>query len=300
MPHPFDLDDLAAFAAVARTGGISAAARALNTVQSAVTARIQAMEARLGARLFERHARGVALTEAGARLLPHAQAIARQIADARAAVLGQRGGRLAIGTMETTAAARLPPLLARFRADWPDAELRIQADTTAALVEAVLGRDLDGAFVAGPIRNPALAVHPAFEEELLLLTAPHRGGLAALRDVETSPPILVFRAGCAYRQRLEAILVAAGRPDLRRIEFGTWDGILGCVAADVGIALVPRVALERAGGLRVRAHPLPVRHARIATVFIHRRDRADLPALMGFIRCLRPGGDRAELSVAAE
>jgi len=65
-----DASDLRVFEAVARLGGMNRAAAELNTVQSNVTARIQALEAEIGCTLFERHSRGVSLTQAGRRLLP--------------------------------------------------------------------------------------------------------------------------------------------------------------------------------------------------------------------------------------
>ena len=113
-----ELSDIATFAAVARHGGITRAAAALNTVQSNVTARVQALELELGVALFDRHSRGVSLTAAGRRLLPYAERLA---SISREAVMAARDdgvakGPLAIGSMETTAAVRLPPMLARLQA----------------------------------------------------------------------------------------------------------------------------------------------------------------------------------------
>src|SRR5262245_64934235 len=68
-----ELSDLQTFAAVARCGGITRAAGELNTVQSNVTNRVRALEMEVGVPLFERHARGMTLTDAGRRLLPYAQ-----------------------------------------------------------------------------------------------------------------------------------------------------------------------------------------------------------------------------------
>src|SRR3954469_6319170 len=111
-----ELSDLVTFASVARTGGVTRAAEELNTVQSNITQRIKALEAEIGTALFERHSRGMKLTGAGRRLLPYAQRLA---ALSREAVLaardeGEPKGPLAIGSMETTAAVRLPALLADF------------------------------------------------------------------------------------------------------------------------------------------------------------------------------------------
>src|SRR5690242_11232822 len=116
-----ELSDLLTFAAVARCGGITRAAEELHTVQSNVTQRVKALEAEIGTTLFERHSRGMTLTGAGRRLLPYAT---RMTALSREALLaarddGEPKGPLSIGSLETTAAVRLPPLLAQFHRAFP-------------------------------------------------------------------------------------------------------------------------------------------------------------------------------------
>ncbi|HLB97751.1 MAG TPA: LysR family transcriptional regulator, partial [Acetobacteraceae bacterium] len=109
-----DTAGLKMFESVARTGGMNRAAVELHTVQSNVTARIRALEAELGCPLFERHSRGVALTPAGQRLLPYARRVAWLLADAARAARddGEPRGPLTIGSLETTVALRLSPLIA--------------------------------------------------------------------------------------------------------------------------------------------------------------------------------------------
>src|SRR6201995_2842186 len=109
-----ELTDLVTFSAVARSGGIARAAEALNTVQSNVTQRIKALETEIGTALFERHSRGMTLTGPGRRLLPYAQKMAALSREALLAARddGDAKGPLAICSMETTAAVRLPSLLA--------------------------------------------------------------------------------------------------------------------------------------------------------------------------------------------
>src|SRR6201990_2590046 len=168
-----ELTDLQTFATVARLGGITRAAAELNTVQSNVTQRIKAMEAEIGTALFERPSRGMTASGAGRRLLPYAQQMA---ALSREAVLAARDdgvpkGPLAIGSMETTAAVRLPALLAEFHRRFPAVRLSLRTAPTADLVAAVLDGTLDGAFVAGPIDHAELSAVSAFREELVLVTA---------------------------------------------------------------------------------------------------------------------------------
>ena len=290
-----ELSDLVTFSAVARTGGITRAADELNTVQSNVTQRVKALEAEIGTPLFERHSRGMTLTGAGRRLLPYAQ---RMAALSREAVLaarddGEPKGPLAIGSMETTAAVRLPSLLARFHQRFPAVQLTLRTAPTADLVAAVLGGTLDGAFVAGPIEHAELATATAFREELVLVTANRWTSLASLRagTPESGPTALVFRTGCSYRQRLEQVFAEFGWPSSSRFEFGTLDGMIGCVAADMGVTLLPRAVVER-GDMRgnIRIHPLSPAQSRVDTVFIHRRSAHQYSALQGFSSCLKDNG----------
>ena len=82
-----DTKDLAVFAAVARSGGITKAAQILNTVQSNVTQRIGLLEDELGVPLFHRHSSGVTLTSAGRQLLPYAERIGQLLGEARQATI---------------------------------------------------------------------------------------------------------------------------------------------------------------------------------------------------------------------
>src|SRR5689334_1552647 len=175
-----ELSDLQTFATVARLGGITRAADELNTVQSNVTQRVKALEAEIGAALFERHSRGMTLTGAGRRLLPFAE---RMAALSREAVLaarddGEPKGPLSIGSMETTAAVRLPALLAEFHRRFPKVTLTLTTATTADLVTGVLNAMFDGAFVAGPIEHADLVSTVAFREELVLVTPRRFASLA--------------------------------------------------------------------------------------------------------------------------
>lgn len=289
-----ELTDLLTFSTVARLGGITRAADELNTVQSNVTQRIKALEAEIGTALFERHSRGMSLTGAGRRLLPYAQ---RMAALSREAVLaarddGEPRGPLSIGSMETTAAVRLPALLAEFHRRYPAVRLTLRTAPTADLVAAVLDGSLDGAFVAGPIEHAELSATSAFTEELVLVTAQRWKSLAALRagTPESGPTALVFRTGCTYRQRLEQVFTEFGWPSAARFELGTLDGMVGCVAADMGVTLLPRAVVERdhvQGDVNI--HKLNPQHAQVETLFIQRRTAHQYSPLQGLVACL--GGD---------
>jgi DNA-binding transcriptional LysR family regulator len=282
-----DTGDLKVFEAVARLGGMNRAAAELNTVQSNVTAHIKALEADLGCVLFERRARGVSLTAAGQRLLPYADRAARLLADARSVVRddGVPRGLLTIGSLETTAALRLTPLLAGYAAEYPEVDLVLRTGTTRELIGEVLEGRVDGAYVCGPVGHTELLEEVMFREELIMLAAPD---VASSDEVmkKGEVRIVVLRAGCSYRQILEALLARRGITVARRLEFGTLEAIFGCVAANLGITLLPRALIGPVWSAgRVSLHPLPPAEARVDTVFIRRRDAPSSSALKAFLVC---------------
>ncbi|HEX2890603.1 LysR family transcriptional regulator [Vineibacter terrae] len=285
-----DAADLRIFEAVARLGGMNRAAAELNTVQSNVTARVRLLEDELGTPLFHRHSRGVALTPAGQRLLPYAERVAQLLVDARRATVddGTPRGPLVIGALETTAALRLSPLLSSYVAAWPEVDLALRTGTTCELVEQVAAHQLEGAFVCGPVDHPELAGEALFREELVLATARGVRTLDALIG-EGDLKIVVLRAGCSYRQRLEDILARRGAVGARLLEFGTIEAILGCVAAGLGVTLLPRALVAGSRhGERIALHALPVHEAHVETLFIRRRDNHVSSALRAFLDHVRP------------
>ena len=280
-----DSTDLAFFSAVASAGAIGRAALTLNTVQSNVTQHIHALELKLGAPLFHRSKKGVTLTSVGERLLPYADQIATLLREAERVASDQTTpqGVLRIGSLETTAALRLPAIVSAYAGGYPQVDLRVETGATGTLIAEVLERRLDGAFVSGPVHHDDLVATAMMEEELVVATATQVAELGALG---VGAKILVFRAGCSYRQRTEEFLARLGLVGLRRMEMGTLDGIIGCVSAGIGFALLPRAVLEAAAATgQVRLHELPLDARWSTTLFVRRRDAYVSAALSRFVEC---------------
>lgn len=279
-----DTKDLTTFATVARLGGMSRAARELNTVQSNVTQRVRRLETALGVALFERSRSGVQLTPAGKRLMPYTVRVDALLDEAGRAARddGAPRGVLTVGSLETTAALRLSPLLASYAQAHRSVDLVLRTGTTAEMVQGVLNRELEGAFVCGPVAHPQLVTTPSFVEELALLSAPARSSVASALQ-QSDLRLIVLRAGCSYRQRLEEVLARRGIVGLRRLEFGTLEAILGAVAADLGVTLMPRALIGPTWrGGRIRVHRLTSAEARVETVFVKRHDMIPSSALVAF------------------
>lgn len=294
-----DLGALRIFAAVAEEGSISKAARRLDYVQSNVTARIQHLEDDLQTPLFYRRQRGMVLTPAGRTLLGYAESLLHLADEARRAVQdeGACRGSLALGAMETTAAVRLPPILARFHQAWPDVELSLATGPSAELIDRVLDYSIDGAFVGGAVRHAEIEQETLFAEELVLVT-----------DRQVTEPaqmaqrtMLVFRQGCTYRARLEQMLREYGLLPYKIMEFGTVEAILGCVAAGMGVSLFPHFVLARSPYQKVlRMHPLPDHLARVPTMFIRRRDGLRTRAMAAFLEMARRPDESTAVEIPGE
>ena len=283
-----DLSDLKVFEAVSRLGSMRRAASELHTVPSNVASRIRVLEEEWGICLFQRHARGVTPTPAGRRVLPYVARLTKLAVDARSARDdGTPNGDLVVGSLETTAALRLAPLLVRFTKAYPEVRVAITTGTTARLLNDVIECRLDGAFVAGPVDHPHLDQQAFFREELVLITAPSIRTLRELTAIE-SLKTSVFQPGCSYRQRLEATLAEMGIAITEPQEFGSLDAIISCVSAGLGVTLMPRgVVASSVQGGRLAAHKLPPSRAMVETVFVRRKDAyvsSAMTALFDLIR----------------
>jgi len=294
-----DVADLKVFEAVARHGSMNRAATELHTVQSNVTARIRSLEREVGVALFQRHVRGVSLTPAGQRMLPYAARIAKLVADARVAALddGLPSGALALGTLETTVALRLSPILSNFARTYPQVRLSLITGTSSSLTADVAECRLDGAFVAGPLDHPALHTETVFQEELVLVTPRSLRSLELLKSVQDLKTI-VFQFGCSYRQRLEALLADMGILTAVPLEFGSLDAIIACVSAGIGVTLLPRGVVSSAAEQDlVTIHTLAADKGRVETLFIRRHDAYVSSAMQAFVDIAR--SEAGPLMVAA-
>lgn len=276
-----DFNELRIFKAVATEGSVSRAAEKLNCVQSNVTARVRQLEERLGTALFYRKSRGVALTAAGRVLLDYAERILALVNEAERVVQERDplGGKLIIGSLETTAAVRLPPVLAEYHRRFPSVDLQLVTGTALDLIEKVLDFRLDGTFVDGAIDHPDLLVEDCFIEENVLLCAV--GTDPFLREKPIN--ILAFPIGCYYRKQLETWLHTSGFIPYRIMEFSTIETIIGCVSAGMGITFLPRSVLI--GNLESRGiaiHRLPTEVAHVTTRFLRRKNSVEPKTLTAF------------------
>ncbi|MEM5593498.1 LysR family transcriptional regulator [Niallia circulans] len=283
-----DLQTLKVFQTIAKLGSISQAARELQYAQSNITMKIQQLEAELQTTLFYRHNRGTALTAKGRMLLTYAEKIFHLIEETKSVMNDDQSpkGPLMIGSMETTAAVRLPVLFSKYLKNYPDVDLTLKTGSTKENILGVLNYKLDGAFVAGPIANTELIQKDVFEEELILVTNPVHSPIFTIEDIHDET-LLVFRPGCSYRERLEQWFRTEGACPKKMMEFGTLDGIIGCVTAGLGISMLPQsvVAKQITEGT-LRQHQIPSSFSKVKTLFIYREDKYLPSSLIKFINMM--------------
>ena len=251
-----------------------------------MTTRIRLLETELKVQLVHRNHRGITLTEKGQQLLPYAQQMLSLVENARTAISesGDVRGTLQIGSLQSTASARLPELLKVYASRHAAVDIRVETGTSGELVAKVLDSRLDGAFVSGVEEHPDLDVVTSSVEELVVITPAAFRTMRAYLKQSTLPKLLVFKVGCHYRQRLERCLGEEGSVVLTQMEFGTIDGIIGCVAAGLGVSLLPRSVIERSSRRpEVSIHQLARPHRYVETQFVTHRAQVRSLALSRLI-----------------
>jgi len=278
MAGPINFTDLQVFRSVVEEGGIVKAARKLHRVPSNVSKRIKQLESSMGVTLLHRDRQRLHLSPTGELLRGYADRLVQLSEEARAAVSGANPrGLLKLGALESTAASRLPGLLAAFHRQYPDVRLELTMGTNDFLVQAVVDRRLDAAFIAEP---PAriLAHMPVFRERLALISSPDHPPIKRPQDIK-SASLIAFPDGCAYRRVLQRWLGHDVFSTKRMLELGSYHAIIACVASGTGVALVPESVLDTMAQTSVRRHPLPKTLADMSTPLVWRDGEISPPVL---------------------
>jgi DNA-binding transcriptional LysR family regulator len=301
-----ELRHLAALEAIATEGTFGRAAEKLGYTQSAISQQIAMLERIVGERLIERPggSRPVTFTEAGRILLRHAESIVARLQAAQAdlaALSSGEAGSLAIGTIQSVGAKILPEVMRRFRTAWPDVQIELrESHLDRMLADMVERGELDVAFVQLPLENPSLETLQVLRDEYVLVTSPDSpigaGHRPTLREIAEQP--LIGYRNCRATEILVDQLRATGREPhfvMRSDENGVVQGLAG---AGIGVALVPRLAVDENDD-SVRIVELGPRIApRIVGIARH-RDRYHSAAARAFVAtALDVGRERAELLAA--
>jgi DNA-binding transcriptional LysR family regulator len=302
-----ELRHLAALEAIATEGTFGRAAEKLGYTQSAISQQIAMLERIVGERLIERPggSRPVTFTEAGRILLRHAESIVARLQAAQAdlaALSSGEAGALTIGTFQSVGAKILPEMLRRFVAAWPNVDIQLrESPDDGDLAAAVERGELDLAFVQLPIDNPSLEAIELLRDDYVLLTS-HDSPLATGRRAPTlreiaEQPLIGSRTCRSSNLLLDQFRAAGLEPSyaFRSDENGVVQGLAG---AGIGVALVPRLAVDENDD-SVRIVELGAKLAPRIVGIVRHRDRYHSAAARAFVAmALDVSRERAELLAA--
>lgn len=259
----FDIRDAEILTEIVRAGGFRAAAERLNLTQSAVSARVARIEARLGLKLFDRAGRGVRLTLQGRAFLDEAE---RLIAMRNAIVAGLApgadfAGTLRIGVAETIVHTWLPGMLTRLNAALPGLRLELSVDTSPELARRLESREIDAAVMMSPLVPPRARRWPVFDCPLRWYAAPAQPRPAApLTPADLARrPLITFARGTLPHAELERRLPPDARPAPLIHACASLSTTLHLTRAGFGIGLLPRPMVQEdlARGLLVALPAAP-------------------------------------------
>ena len=261
------------------------AASALNYVQSNVSARIQHLENELQTQLFYRHRSGITLAAAGKTLLAYANKINVLLEEAEKAVKYDvvPNGPLSIGAIESTAFARLPSILSEYHTQYPNVDISLFSDSTEALVSMILKREIDAAFVAGPVNHPDIIQQQLFIEELVFVAGPLHQPISSFTGLYDTK-LFLYKTGCFYRSKLDLWLQEEGIFPDSITSLETLDNILNCIKANLGVSIMVKTfADEYAKNGIIKEYPINKKDAFVITSFIHHRGSIITSSLKAFI-----------------
>lgn len=290
-----DLSSLEIFQAVAAERSVTLAARLLGRAPSNVSTRIRQLELQVGASLFARDGRRMIPTREGEMLLAYADRLLALATEAMEAIRPPNmTGPLRVGTMESTAASRLPRFLAQFNARWPSVSVQLAMGATSELTDRVISHELDCAMVA---RLPEeldegrhfsggqtpLHADRVFVEDVLIVLPPTHPSIQSAADLEVDT-IAALEPGCTYRRIAENW--ARTSPRLRTLELSSYHAILASVSTGAAAGVIPKSVLDL---LHWPAGRPVHRLATVDTLLIRRKDYRSQP-FDAFLRILQQSG----------
>lgn len=284
-----EVRQLQIFQTLAEELNFTRTAERVHTVQSNVTAQIKALEEELGVPLFDRLGRRVVLTDAGHRFLPFAgQALSAMEQGQHAVQIGaEPRGPLRIGAPESVLTYRMPRVLGAFRRRFPDVQLTFRPyDNATLLAEIDSGRfDMAIRMADDSPNAPVESIRLRTERVFLLCGLEHP--LGRKRTVKPTDlagqSFLLTECGCGYRAKMDSVLAMQNIRPGHVTEFSSVEAIKLCVAAEMGIGLLPAIVVAR----ELREHQFKALHwagpsLDVTTSLLWHRDKWISPAMAAF------------------
>jgi len=289
-----DFGQLEAFVQVAAHHSFSRAAEALQLTQPSITARIQALERELGEKMFERGGRSVRLTDAGTILLPYAERILQMVRESKESVEEVRSvqaGRLRLGSALTISTYVLPRILRTFHSRYPGVEVMVHTGRSEQVLNMLLSDEVQVG-LSHSLVHPDVETVNLYADEVILVANPDHPFAArrqaTIEEVGSQPVILADR-GSSYYSLTHGLFRQAGVVPNVAMELDSMEATKRMVEEGLGIALLPRVCLERElkQGLltEVAITNAPAISRQIA--LIYRKSRKRVRTVQAFLEVLR-------------
>ena len=251
-----------AFLAIADTGGFQKAAHALHISQTALTRRLQNLEANLGVKLVERTTRSVALTRVGSDFLPHARRLLTELqttlVEIRESGKAQRGD-ISIACVPTVGVHYLPRIIKEYTARYPNNRIKILDHLSPGVTETVLSREAEFGIRQAGLQHPELSTVPLLNDRYVLICRDDHS-LAdrkriAWKQLESYP--LIFPSHIRTNRALLDAAVRGRDVALQPyFEVGRSSTAVGMVAEGVAAAVVPGLAIQRGAYTNIRVVPI--------------------------------------------
>ena len=287
-----ELTQLRSLVTIVREGSFTAAAEKLFVTQPALSQQMKALEVELGVQIFERRGRRLTVTAPGELVLAHAEQMLAQMQhlhDELAALQGVAQGRMRVGTSDTVCLYLLPPVVQAFRQLHPAVEIHLTNRPSTEVVTLLVEGAIDFGIVTLPVSEAGVETAYLCDRPEVAICSPEhplaQGATATLEQL-AHYTLLLLEKGTTSRRLLDQLLrQTAQTPSI--IELGSIEVIKRYVAIGLGIAVVPRLAVQEevaASRLCVLALPwLPVR----ALGIVRRRSSYCTPAEQRFLAMLQ-------------
>lgn len=263
---------------VVKLGSFSEAAKYLHTVQSNVTSHIKKLETELKVEILHRQA-PVTPTRAGLQLHEYAEKIIHlqnEILDTFSHLQMVENFPLNVGSMETTAAVRLPFIFQYLQKIAPNFPFALTTGSTRDLIDQVRSSKLDCAFIANDSPIDELFNIHVWTEKLVLISSKNTPDILS-KNLLNKKKFIAFKQGCSYRKSIDLFLYFNSLPATSILEMGSLDAIISCVSLDVGVAILPISYVKQSHFYKsVIIHELDDRISNINTYLI-----ADIPSKWG-------------------
>lgn len=240
-----DTRQLKTLVAIAEHGTFVRAAEVVHITPSAVSQQILALETEVGVPLFNRETRPPSLNLQGLQLLESARKVLRMIHDTQSVIEGKRStGTLTIGSVRTSTIGLLPLAILSLREAYPELMIKLRVGMSNSLISDVLASRLDMAIVAEHIGIPKSLRWAPFIREPLVVIAPPGTPPASARELLETQPFVRFCANVPLANLIDTELSRLNINTQDMAEIDAVSTIVECVAAGLGVSIVPDIALR--------------------------------------------------------